>query len=314
MKDSTKTILKGLGIGLGVVAIGGVVLYLVNRSKDGNKDEEKTKSKDKNRKMICSHMAKCDLPQSSKAQNNLKNIELLIENDIDIIELDILITRDGVPILFHDNTLERTTNGSGKVVDKTWNELKGIRYKDDATQGIYKLEDALELLRNSKKDIIFQLDKCEPSEIKRISSLGLLKGIEDKMLCKSYSFSPNQAYIDAGVKFMPIIPPSYVGRMNNERVIDEIVEKCRGFEFCELSFGLQDTLVLNGTLARKMKDIGCGLLGVAITGIKTTNPNINDSRWGDKPSIWKVYYEQMDCQVVMTDRPIAVKKYLETIV
>lgn len=314
MKESTKTILKGVGIGLGVVAIGGMAIYLINKSKDDNKKDNGGGKSRSNKKMVCSHITKCDLPQASKAQNNLKNIQLLIDNDIQIIEMDILITRDGVPVLFHDDVLQRTTNGSGKLIEKTWNELKGLRYRDDTSQGIYKLEDALELLRKTDKDIIFQLDKCDPSEIKRISELGLIKGIEDKILCKSYSFTPNQAYINAGVKFMPIIPPSYVGRMNNESVIDEIVNKCRGFEFCELSFGLQDTLVLNGTLAKKMEDIGCGLLGVAITGIKTTNPNINDSRWGDKPSIWKVYYEQMDCQVVMTDRPIAVKKYLETIV
>ncbi len=39
------------------------------------------------------------------------------------IETDIRVTRDGVVVVFHDETLERTTNGVGKVADWNWEEL-----------------------------------------------------------------------------------------------------------------------------------------------------------------------------------------------
>lgn len=70
MKESTKTILKGVGIGLGVVAVGGIAVYLINKNKD-KEDTNGVKSK-RNNKMVCSHITKCDLPQSIKGSKQLE--------------------------------------------------------------------------------------------------------------------------------------------------------------------------------------------------------------------------------------------------
>ncbi len=52
----------------------------------------------------------------------------------DLIELDVRASRDGVVVVFHDETLERTTNGRGRVQDTTWDELRtldaGYRFLD----------------------------------------------------------------------------------------------------------------------------------------------------------------------------------------
>ena len=42
------------------------------------------------------------------------------------VETDIRVTSDGVVVLFHDETLERTTNGVGKVNDWTWDALSAL--------------------------------------------------------------------------------------------------------------------------------------------------------------------------------------------
>lgn len=41
-------------------------------------------------------------------------------------EFDVKLTRDGVAILMHDATLERTTNGQGRAADLTWAQLQGL--------------------------------------------------------------------------------------------------------------------------------------------------------------------------------------------
>jgi glycerophosphoryl diester phosphodiesterase len=43
----------------------------------------------------------------------------------DAVEMDVQATKDGVLILMHDATLDRTTNCSGEVAQKTWTEIKG---------------------------------------------------------------------------------------------------------------------------------------------------------------------------------------------
>src|SRR5690606_13297962 len=46
----------------------------------------------------------------------------------DGVEIDVQLSRDGVPIAFHDERLDRSTSLSGRIKDKTWAELAGGFY------------------------------------------------------------------------------------------------------------------------------------------------------------------------------------------
>lgn len=47
-----------------------------------------------------------------------------IEAGCDMIELDVHLSRDGMVVVIHDDTLERTTNGRGQVADQIYAELR----------------------------------------------------------------------------------------------------------------------------------------------------------------------------------------------
>ena len=49
-----------------------------------------------------------------------------VECGADGLELDIHMSRDGVPVVIHDETLDRTTDGHGRVRDKTWSQLQRL--------------------------------------------------------------------------------------------------------------------------------------------------------------------------------------------
>jgi glycerophosphoryl diester phosphodiesterase len=56
----------------------------------------------------------------------------------DGIEFDVMLTRDGIPIIIHDDTLERTTNGKGRVEDfglKDLQKLDAGAWKDSRFEG-----------------------------------------------------------------------------------------------------------------------------------------------------------------------------------
>lgn len=59
-------------------------------------------------------------------ENTLPAIEHGIEVGADAIELDVHRSRDGVIVVIHDPTLERTTDGEGSVADRTLAELKQL--------------------------------------------------------------------------------------------------------------------------------------------------------------------------------------------
>ncbi|HYB20380.1 MAG TPA: glycerophosphodiester phosphodiesterase family protein, partial [Thermodesulfobacteriota bacterium] len=59
-------------------------------------------------------------------ENTLAAFHQAIEAGSDMIELDIQLSKDGKIVVLHDDTLERTTNGRGRAVDFTLQELKAF--------------------------------------------------------------------------------------------------------------------------------------------------------------------------------------------
>lgn len=59
-------------------------------------------------------------------ESTLPAYELAHEWGVDYLELDAQLTADGEVVIFHDNTLERTSNGEGHIHEHTLAELKAL--------------------------------------------------------------------------------------------------------------------------------------------------------------------------------------------
>jgi glycerophosphoryl diester phosphodiesterase len=57
-------------------------------------------------------------------ENTLPAFLSAVKMGIDIVETDVHITKDGVIVIWHDNTLERNTDGTGTIEDHTYDELQ----------------------------------------------------------------------------------------------------------------------------------------------------------------------------------------------
>ena len=79
-------------------------------------------------------------------ENTIAAFEAAIRMGADGIECDVRLSADGAPVVIHDATLERTTNGSGKVCRLTARQLKLL----DAGEGekIPTLEETVELCKD----------------------------------------------------------------------------------------------------------------------------------------------------------------------
>ena len=62
-------------------------------------------------------------------ENSIPAIESVIRMGVDVMELDLKMTKDSVLVLSHDRTIDRCTNGKGPVSDYTLEELKQFRLK-----------------------------------------------------------------------------------------------------------------------------------------------------------------------------------------
>lgn len=59
-------------------------------------------------------------------ENTLAAIEAAIIAGADAVEFDLHVSSDGVPVLFHDATLARTTDGAGEVRELSFDELRSL--------------------------------------------------------------------------------------------------------------------------------------------------------------------------------------------
>lgn len=99
--------------------------------------------------------------RSNAPENSLAAIDSAISMKVDVVELDVWKTKDGVPVLMHDGSVDRTTNGKGRIADMTLAELKALRLKDkNGNLTEYKVPTLEEALVHAKGKIMINLDKA----------------------------------------------------------------------------------------------------------------------------------------------------------
>lgn len=75
------------------------------------------------------------------------------------IECDVEISKDSTLFMMHDNTLNRTTTGGGKLIEKNWEEFKNEKLKDNfGNVTSYHIPLLSEVLQWSKNHSILTLD------------------------------------------------------------------------------------------------------------------------------------------------------------
>lgn len=84
-------------------------------------------------------------------ENTLASARTAIEQGVDFVEVDVQTTADGVPVLMHDETVERTTDGTGKVARLTLAEVQtldaGSSYSDEFVgEPVPTLEEFVDLI------------------------------------------------------------------------------------------------------------------------------------------------------------------------
>lgn len=95
-------------------------------------------------------------------ENSVAAIEHSIAVGVDVVELDLQLTRDSVLIVMHDATLNRTTTGKGRVADWTLDSIRMLKLKNGCgirtKHTVPTLEEAL---LAAKGRVLVNLDKAD---------------------------------------------------------------------------------------------------------------------------------------------------------
>ena len=101
-------------------------------------------------------------------------VQAAIKTGATAIEVDVRTTKDGVLVVLHDSTVDRTTNGKGKINDLTWAQVKQLdagSWFDAkfADQRVLRLRDVLKLAKG-QIDILLDLKETDAAFAKSVTS------------------------------------------------------------------------------------------------------------------------------------------------
>ncbi len=92
-------------------------------------------------------------------ENTVAAFDAALDVKCRAIEFDVRLSADGVPIVIHDETLDRTTNGRGRVADACWLDIRRLdagswKHRRFAGTRVPALEEALQAISEHARPVI----------------------------------------------------------------------------------------------------------------------------------------------------------------
>lgn len=102
-------------------------------------------------------------------ENTLESILTAAEMGVKWVELDVKLTKDSVPIIFHDDDLDRTTNGHGPVAAMNFSDIRDLEagsWFSDSFAGIKipTLEEAIDVILEHDLGVNLEIKPCPGRE------------------------------------------------------------------------------------------------------------------------------------------------------
>ena len=82
-------------------------------------------------------------------ENTLISVKKALAFDVDGVEIDVFRCQSGEIVVFHDKSLDKLTNGSGKIEEKTLKELSTLRVL--GSEPIPTLDDIIDVINGSAR-------------------------------------------------------------------------------------------------------------------------------------------------------------------
>ncbi|WP_228041380.1 glycerophosphodiester phosphodiesterase [Planktothrix mougeotii] len=133
-------------------------------------------------------------------ENTLVAFSAALQQGANSLEFDVQVSADGIPVIFHDELLNRITGTSGKVSEKTVAELKeldaGSWFAERfAGESIPTLENAIATFKNVKDFLYFDIKPNHQWSEEEVQNLGEFV-TQNNILKKSIMTSFNEKFLD----------------------------------------------------------------------------------------------------------------------
>ncbi len=211
-------------------------------------------------------------------ENTLIGFRKAAELNVDMIELDIHRSRDGVIVVIHDHELDRTTDGAGKVAELSSTELKsfsaGRRYAEEfAAERIPFLSEVFELLAEGGPPLRIEIK--QPGIESDLISLIARHKMETRVVCSFFHLPAALAVR----RIAPRIPVAAI--FSRAAEIDFPALLAEGISMVDVAFGEVDERFLSRAHAQGItvtawtvdeKEDMRRMIRLGVDGITTNRP------------------------------------------
>ena len=249
-------------------------------------------------------------------ENSLEAIESSIQMGVDIVELDIHRTADGELVICHDSTIDRTTNGKGKISELTLDYIKSryLRAGHGATTR-YKMPTLAEALDICNGRVLINLDKCI-NYYDQVMEMLVKRNMANQVIIKSSkSATTMKAFFskhNENMLYMPVINYMAKSWEKHEAIFNEYLTTDLpfiAFEMCcDSSLSGEDKVFKKVVKSGKRLWINT-LWGKICGGIE--NGYYDDAAVGNEEKIYGKILSY-GTSMIQTDRAEMLIKYLES--
>ena len=211
-------------------------------------------------------------------ENTLNSIEMAHKLGLSWVEIDVKISKDLIPILLHDDTLERTTNGKGFPTDFNYIDLKkfdaGFSFYNYSTN-IYipTLKQVLSFCK--KYEIGINIELKPNAGFEKNNVLAIAKLLSNFNFNNQYYFS---SFDWSSVILMKkFLPEAYCGllidRFDKDNSLKNALAICKKYKFTCCGFSID---IINADIINEIKQNN---LFITVYSAKNLKPNEANELW-----------------------------------
>lgn len=241
-------------------------------------------------------------------ENSMQAIESAISMGVDIVEVDIQRTRDGVLVLMHDKTIDRTTTGKGLVSELTIDSLQHIFLRNGcAIRTKYRVPTLEEVLKRVKGRVMLNLDKAEPYLPELYELLERTKTIDHVIIKGAKSAKEIKTLYAPYLKKLLYMPIVSLDKADAKEHIRAFSKELQPVAF-ELTFRTPDN-----PLPYKLKE---ELRGKALIWYNTlwdtlSGGHDDDTALDNPDKVYGHLIDNLNANIIQTDRPRQLLDYLK---
>lgn len=136
-------------------------------------------------------------------ENAIETFEYVLSHTPAIMECDVEMTSDSILILLHDNSLDRTTTGSGKIKETPWSIVAPLRLIDDYGDTTnFEVPTLEEALMWCKGKTVLELDVKRGVPFERVIQAVEKAKVEDYVVIITYNIDDAQKVYQLNPKLM----------------------------------------------------------------------------------------------------------------